>query len=67
MARVTDLGKYYSISADTRDLNYEKYFTKGIKKISILEDYNSHNVELLDKEKIKKILLKLDFIKEALR
>ena len=67
MSRATDLGNYFRISSDDRDLNYEKYFTKGVKKISNLDDYNSNNVELLEKNDIKKLLLKLDFIKGSLK
>ncbi len=64
MARVTDLKNYFVISADTRDLNYEKYFTKGIKKISISDDYNSHNVKLLNKNQVIETLQNLDFVKD---
>ena len=66
MSRVSSLKKHFIISADTRDLNYEKYFTKGIKKISNSMDYNSHNVKLLKKEQVKQTLLKLDFVRKNL-
>jgi UDP-glucose 4-epimerase len=66
MFRVSNLRKHFVISADTRDLNYEKYFTKGRKEISKSDDYNSHNVEILKKEQVKEKLIKLDFVREYL-
>lgn len=67
MARVEDLGKFYRIPADNRDLNYSMYFTAGEKKISRLEDYSSHNTERLNVDQVKKLLLTLDFIKANLK
>ncbi len=66
MARVSDLGRYFRIPADNRDLNYNKYFVEGEERISNVQDYTSHNTERLDAEGVKKILLRLDFIQEAL-
>jgi UDP-N-acetylglucosamine 4,6-dehydratase len=66
MSLVKDKGFYYQIPIDNRDLNYEKYFIKGEKKVSLSSDYTSHNTKRLNIEEIKKILLKLDFIKKAL-
>lgn len=66
MARVEDLGDYYRIPADNRDLNYAQYFSEGEEKISHLDDYTSHNTECLNVEQIKMLLLKLNFIKEEL-
>ena len=66
MSLVKDKGFYYRIPIDNRDLNYEKYFIKGEKKVSLSSDYTSHNTKRLNIEEIKKILLKLDFIKKAL-
>ena len=66
MARVMDMGRYYRIPADDRDLNYAMYLTDGEKKISILEDYTSHNTERLTVAKIKLLLIKLDFIQQVL-
>ena len=66
MARAEDMGRYYRIPADNRDLNYKKYFVEGEEIISKLEDYTSHNTELLDVPGIKQLLLKLDYIKEQL-
>ncbi len=64
MARATDMGKYFRISADNRGLDYESYFTEGEKEISGVDDYHSHNTLQLDVEKTKKLLLKLDRIKK---
>ena len=66
MAKVEDLGKYYCIPADNRDLNYAQFFTVGKVEISYQEDYTSHNTERLNVEQIKKLLLSLDFIKGEL-
>ena len=60
MARAEDLGNYFRICADNRDLNYDKFFTKGNKTIDVSEEYDSHNTERLDVEGMKKLLLKLD-------
>lgn len=57
-------GDYYRVPADNRDLNYSKYFEKGEKDLSAIEDYNSHNTERLDVEGMKQLLRKLDFIRE---
>ncbi len=61
-----DLGNYYRIPADQRDLNYDKYFIEGIKEFSHLDEYNSHNTGILDVEGIKSKLLGLDYVKEEL-
>ena len=66
MAKAEDMGRYYRIPADNRDLNYKKYFVEGEQNISELDDYTSHNTERLDVPGIKELLLKLDFIKEQL-
>jgi UDP-N-acetylglucosamine 4,6-dehydratase len=66
MAKAQDLGDYYRIPADNRDLNYAQYFSEGEEKISSQEDYTSHNTTRLDVEQVKKLLLKLDYIKEEL-
>jgi UDP-glucose 4-epimerase len=66
MARAKNLKNYYQIPADSRDLNYEKYFSEGEAVLSRTDDYTSHNTELLSVEQVKKTLLKLDFIKKAL-
>ncbi|MBT1118846.1 polysaccharide biosynthesis protein [Stutzerimonas nitrititolerans] len=66
MAKAEDMDRYYRIPADNRDLNYKKYFVEGETHISELDDYTSHNTERLDIPGIKKLLLKLDYIKEQL-
>jgi UDP-N-acetylglucosamine 4,6-dehydratase/5-epimerase len=66
MARAEDMGKYYRIPADDRDLNYNKYFVEGETRVSTFEDYTSHNTERLDVKQVKALLMKLDFIREAL-
>lgn len=63
MALAQDLGGYFRVPKDTRDLNYEKYVDEGKTKITNMDEYNSHNTERLDVEATKKLLLKLDFIK----
>jgi len=64
MAKAEDLGNYFRIPADTRDLNYGKYFTEGERKISEVDDYTSHNTERLDVEGMKKLLLTLPVIRK---
>jgi UDP-N-acetylglucosamine 4,6-dehydratase len=66
MAHASDMGRYYRIPADNRDLNYAKFFSEGDEKISHFDDYTSHNAERLNAEQLKELLLKLDFIKGAL-
>ena len=66
MAKAEDMGRYYRIPADNRDLNYKKYFVEGEQRISELDDYTSHNTARLDVAGIKELLLKLDYIKEQL-
>lgn len=64
MAKAEDLGDYYRIPADTRDLNYNRYFTEGKSEIAQIEEYNSHNTHRMDVEETKQLLLKLDMIRE---
>lgn len=66
MARSEDLGSYYRIPADSRDLNYAKYFVEGEVEVSTIDDYTSHNTHRLDVNGVKETLLKLDIIREAL-
>ena len=66
MAKAIDMGDYYRIPCDTRDLNYDKYFTQGNEDVAKIEDYHSHNTARLDVEGMKKLLLKLRFIREDL-
>lgn len=66
MAKAVDLGNYFRIPADARDLNYDHYISRGEEKISRLEDYNSHNTRRLDVEGMKELLLKLPMIREQI-
>lgn len=66
MVKAQDMGGYYRIPADNRDLNYAQFFSEGEEKISHQDDYTSHNTERLNVEQVKKLLLKLDYIKEEL-
>jgi UDP-N-acetylglucosamine 4,6-dehydratase/5-epimerase len=66
MAKAEDMGAYYRIPADNRDLNYAQFFSEGEEKLSHLDDYTSHNTKRLSKDEVKKLLLKLDYIKEEL-
>jgi UDP-glucose 4-epimerase len=67
MAKAEELEKYFRIPADTRDLNYNQFFTNGEQEIGQKEEYTSHNTERLDIEMTKKLLLKLDFIKNDIK
>lgn len=67
MACAEDMGQYYRIPPDLRDLNYAKYVEKGEEKITHSEDYNSHNTERLDVNGMQQLLLKLDFMRAIQR
>ncbi|UTR12126.1 polysaccharide biosynthesis protein [Evansella sp. LMS18] len=62
-----DLGGFYRVPADKRDLNYDKYFVEGDQKLSTEDEYNSHNTERLNIEQVKRKLLELDYIQEELK
>ena len=64
MSKAIDMGEYYRIPCDNRDLNYDKYFIEGNEKIANFEDYHSHNTKRLDVEGMKELLLKLEMIQE---
>lgn len=66
MARAIDMGNYFRIPCDTRDLNYDKFFTVGNEDVAKIEDYHSHNTRRLDVEGMKELLLKLRFVREDL-
>ena len=66
MAHAQDMGRYYRIPADTRDLNYDKYYSSGEDSISNAQDFTSHNAQRLDVEGVKNLLLALDYIKQRL-
>ena len=67
MSRADDLGDYYRIPADSRDLNYDAYFTEGKEEVSREQDYNSHNTIRLDVTELKKLLSKLEIVQDELR
>lgn len=64
MLKAEDMGDFYRIPADNRDLNYAKYFSEGEAAITNIEDYNSHNTSREDVEGIKKLLKRLDLFKD---
>jgi UDP-glucose 4-epimerase len=66
MAHAQDMGSYFRIPADNRDLNYAKFFSEGEEKISDFEDYTSHNTHRLNVDEVRQLLLKLDYIKDEL-
>ncbi len=63
MVKAQDMGGYYRIPADTRDLNYERYFSEGVEDVTKYDEYHSHNTEQLDVEGMKNLLLKLPMIR----
>jgi UDP-glucose 4-epimerase len=67
MSKAEDLGGYYRIPADNRDLNYNLYFSEGETKVSQREDYNSHNTKRLNVDETVDLLLKLDIIQSELK
>lgn len=66
MARADDMGRYYRVPADSRDLNYNKYFVEGEEKVSAFEDYTSHNTTRLNVGDVKALLGKLDYVRDML-
>ena len=66
MAKAEDLGKYYRIPMDDRDLNYGLYFSEGKLEISLKEDFNSHNTYRLSEEELIELLLKVDYVRKEL-
>lgn len=66
MFKSEDMGNYFRIPADSRDLNYDKFFVDGEEDISVVEDYHSHNTHQLDVEGMKELLLKLEVVREQL-
>jgi UDP-glucose 4-epimerase len=63
MAKAIDMGGYFRIPADNRGLNYDQYFVEGEEKVSMIEDYHSHNTTRLDVEGMKELLKKLEMFK----
>jgi UDP-glucose 4-epimerase len=66
MIKAEDMGEFYRVPADNRDLNYSKYLSKGEKSVSQLEDYHSHNTTRLDVKGVKKLLSKLSIVKKEI-
>ena len=66
MVKAEDMGEFYRVPADNRNLNYAQYFSEGEEEVSTIEDYNSHNTAQKDSEGIKKLLVKLPIVKEAI-
>ena len=67
MARVQELGDFYRIPADGRDLNYTQYFSEGKVAVSAIDDYTSHNTKRLNVEQIKTLLKAQDWLQSALK
>ncbi len=61
-----DLGRFFRVPADSRDLNYDKYFVKGDERLSLDREYNSHNTERLTVEQVKKKLLEVEYVRREL-
>lgn len=66
-ANALDMGDFYRVPCDKRDLNYDKYFSQGNEKRNELSEFNSNNTELLNIEQVKEKLLKLDYIKQKIK
>lgn len=66
MAKAEDLGGYFRVPADVRDLNYACFFSEGQTEVSVIQDYNSHNTRRLDVEGMTEVLFKLDCVNQAL-
>jgi UDP-N-acetylglucosamine 4,6-dehydratase len=66
MAKATDMGDYFRVPSDNRDLNYESYFSEGEERVSVIEDYHSHNTRRLTLPELKELLLKLPIIRRDL-
>ena len=66
MVKAEDMGDFYRIPADNRDLNYAQYFSEGEQDVSLIEDYHSHNTEQLGVEGMKKLLVNLPMLKKEI-
>lgn len=64
--KAVDMGDYFRVPADTRDLNYGKFFDNGDQRVTVAEEYNSHNTVRLDRNGLRELLLKLDYVQKAL-
>lgn len=66
MAKAVDMGRFYRVPTDKRDLNYDKYFVEGSMTLSSTLEYTSNSTKRLNVEEIKETLLTLDYIQDAL-
>lgn len=66
-AHAIDMGNFYRVPCDKRDLNYEKYFSKGNEKRNVLKEYNSKNTQILNVNQVKEKLLSLKYIQDELK
>ena len=66
MVKAENIGNYYRIPSDNRDLNYDSYFIRGVVETSASEDYTSHNTKILNVPEIKELLMKVDYVRNAL-
>ena len=66
LMRSEDMGRYFRIESDARDLNYSNYFSTGSSELEHLTDYSSNNIKLLDVTEIEQVLRKLDVVREAI-
>ena len=66
MARSDDMGDFFRIPADSRDLNYDKYFVEGEVHLSASKDYTSHNTKILNIDEVSKTLMKLELVQKAI-
>lgn len=67
MVKAEDMGKYYRVPADNRDLNYAKYYTEGNEEIQYLDEYNSDNTHLVTMDELKEMMLKLPYVQKELK
>jgi UDP-glucose 4-epimerase len=67
IAKAEDMGDYYRVPADNRDLNYDKFILDGQPEVNQAQDYTSHNTQRLDVEGVKKLLLSLDYVQQELK
>ncbi len=67
IVKAEDMGEYYRIISDNRDLNYEKYFSEGINALKRLDEYNSDSTEQLNLNSMRKLLLELPEIQSDLK
>lgn len=67
MIRATDLGDYYRVGADIRDLNYDKYYSEGERDLSVIEDYHSHNTRRLKLDELCTMLAEVPYVRDELK